>query len=124
MPFFSRKRKCPDLNRDGTIELGEDCFDEYLLQNPKVILMFYSPTCRHSLAMEPVYAELRSEMGAQIPFCKVSMINAQLAKKYNVPGTPTFYFIRNGTVTSSISGEARKETLKADVIRLLAEGSR
>ncbi|HTY46257.1 MAG TPA: thioredoxin family protein [Methanomassiliicoccales archaeon] len=124
MPIFSKKRPCPDRNRDGTIELGEDCFDEYLLQNSKVVLMFYSPTCRHSLAMEPLYAGLRSEMGAQIQFCKVSTTNAQLTKKYNVRGTPTFFFVREGAVISSVSGEARMEALKAEAVKLLAEGSR
>ncbi len=119
MPLFRRKQSCPEINRDGTFELSEDCFDAFLAGNPKTVLMFYSPTCRHSLAMEPMFAGLRSDESREIAFCKVNVINKGLVQRYSVPGTPTFIFIRQGTTLSRLSGEVRREVLKAEVEKLL-----
>lgn len=116
MSFFKRKVAYPALNKDGTIELDEGCFDEYLAKNQSVAVMFYRTNCGHSAKMEPVFTELSSELKGKASFCKVSTpTNMDLVHEYSVKGTPTFIMFRNGSVVSSVTGEIVKDALRAEV---------
>jgi thioredoxin len=116
MSLFRKKTVCPSLNKDGTMELDESCFDEFMIKHPKSVIMFYRSTCPHSQKMEPLYSDLCSEMKDRIQFCKVSTPNNMgLVKRFSVKGTPTFVVIIDGKPMSSLAGEKSKDQLKTEL---------
>ena len=120
MSFFHKKTVCPHTNPDGTIDLDESCFDEFVRNNPKVVVMFHRSTCSHSVNMYPIFSDLSKEM-TELKFCKVSTpTNMNLVHKYDIKGTPTFMMIMNGESAKSMTGEITKELLKAEIERLLS----
>jgi thioredoxin 1 len=120
MSLFRRKSIGPALNKDGTTELEARCFDEFIANNHRIVIMFYRSTCGHCMIMDPIYVQLCSEMKASIGFCKVSTpTNMELVRRYSIQGTPTFVVLVNGKVTGSIVGERTKEALKAEIERCI-----
>lgn len=118
MPFFRKKTVCPQMNKDGTIELDESCFDEFVANNSKVVVMFNRSTCSHSVKMNPIFIDLCTEMKEGMKFCKVSTpTNMNLVNRYEVKGTPTFVIFNSGKKIVSIVGERTKEFLKAEIER-------
>jgi|GEM_PF-2029905 len=120
MPLFGKKKVGPSLNKDGTVELDSACMDEYIAKNPRAVVMFYRSTCGHCMIMEPIFAQLCSEMKGLLSFCKVSTpTNMELVKRHSIKGTPTFVLFVDGKEAGSIVGERTKEALKAEIERHL-----
>jgi thiol-disulfide isomerase/thioredoxin len=121
MSFFRKKPSCPQFNEDGTIDLDERCFDDFMAGNPKVVVMFHRTTCGHSVNMYPIFLDLCREM-KEVKFCKVSTpTNMSLVHRYEVKGTPTFTIIINGKRVGSMTGETKKDLLKAEIERALSQ---
>ena len=113
--FWKKKPSYPQLDEDGTVNLDERTFDEFVTKNPKVVVMFHRTTCGHSVNMYPVFSELRGEM-TEVKFIKVSTpTNMSLVHKYDVKGTPTFMMMVNGKNVKSLTGEISKEILRAEI---------
>jgi thioredoxin 1 len=122
MSFFRKKTIFPQINNDGTIELDESCFDEFVAKNSKVVVMFYRSTCSHSVKMNPIFIDLCTEMKEGMKFCKVSTpTNMELVNRYEIKGTPTFVIVNNGKKIISIVGERTKEFLKAEIERVSSQ---
>ena len=67
---------------------------------------FFSPTCSHCIAMEPVVKQVAADLGEETLVAKVNApINAALAASFNVSGWPTFIFFNNGVEYDRILGE-------------------
>jgi thioredoxin 1 len=122
MSWFKKKDVCPHANEDGTVELDESCFDDFIKSNPKVMVMFYRTTCSHSVNMIPVYAEVSNDLKDKMKFCRVSTpTNMPLVKKYEVKSTPTFMIFNDGKASASIVGEKTKDFLKGEIERSFAQ---
>ena len=118
MSWFKKKEVCPHANEDGTVELDEGCFDDFIRSNPKVMVMFYRTTCSHSINMIPVFAELCNDLKDKVKFCRVSTpTNMPLARKYEVKNTPTFVIFNSGKVSASIVGEKTNDFLRGEIER-------
>jgi thioredoxin 1 len=94
--------------------LDEASFDEALLSTEGLVIVeFYTDTCLHCKAMEPIFADLSQEMGRFALFAKVNAGSTlSIARKYGIMGTPTFKFFCGARPIGELVGEINTTILR------------
>lgn len=80
--------------------LGQETFEKFLQDNPKVFVKFYAPWCGHCKKMAPGYsnvAKRMQELDDGTPIAKVDCtVHTELAQKYGVQGYPSLKYFVDG----------------------------
>ena len=103
-----------DTNWEKLVELGG---------NP-IVVMFYSPSCPHSLAMMPYFETYADEFKGKISFARIDInMNPFSVSRFGIMATPTFMFFCSGRPVQEIVGEIYPTLLKKITEDALEYGS-
>uniref|UniRef100_A0AC35U9B3 Protein disulfide-isomerase n=1 Tax=Rhabditophanes sp. KR3021 TaxID=114890 RepID=A0AC35U9B3_9BILA len=73
---------------DGVVVLTEANFDDFIKENPLVLVEFYATFCGHCKSLAPEYA--KASKLVKIPLAKVECtVEENLGKRFNIQGYPT-----------------------------------
>jgi thioredoxin 1 len=90
--------------------------------NP-VFVMFYSPTCRHCIHMQPYIEELAKEFSENVRFVKVNIVRfGWLAERYGVMATPVFIYFCGGKPVQTRVGAVFPAILKKMIEEMVQHG--
>lgn len=86
-------------------------------EHPEMLLEFFATWCPHCQRMQPILESLSNQLAGQVYFAQVDVDkNQDLAERFNVESTPTFFFIKNKEANLETTGELSEENL-LDFIR-------
>ena len=89
-----------------------------------MVVMFYSPTCPHCLAMMPHFERYADEFKGKISFARIDINrNPFSVSRYGVMATPTFKFFCSGRPVHEVVGEIYPTLLKRITEDALEYGS-
>ncbi|XP_030636529.1 protein disulfide-isomerase A2 [Chanos chanos] len=75
-------------------------FDRALRENKYLLVEFYAPWCGHCRSLEPVYAEVASQLKNESSPVRLAKVDAteekELAEEFEVTGFPTLKFFTDG----------------------------
>ena len=78
-------------------------------QGEEVLLYFYSPSCRACKAQTPIFKRIKKQFGNAFEI-DVSR-DGEIAKNFNVMGTPSIVWIKGGTIQEFWVGLRQEEQL-------------
>lgn len=113
------------MSNRNIIELNDSNWENSVEKGEKpVMVMFYSITCPHCIAMQPHFEKYADEFKDKVVFARVNAIdNATVASRYGVMGTPTFKFFCKGKPVQELAGAVYPSLLKKAVEDSLHHGS-
>ena len=111
-------------NKD-IVELNDSSWEKSVEKGEKpVMVMFYSASCPHCMAMEPHFETYAKEFKDKVVFARVNAPNnLTIASRYGVMGTPTFKFFCHGKPVQELAGAVYPSLLKKTVEDSLKHGS-
>ena len=82
------------------VHLTTDTFNQFIADNPSVLVMFYAPWCGHCKAMKPEYvaaaATLKGDDVAGVLAAVDATAEPKIAEKYKVKGYPSIKYFGGG----------------------------
>ncbi|PWR73826.1 thioredoxin family protein [Methanospirillum lacunae] len=88
-----------------------------------VLVMFFSPTCRHCIQMKPYIEELAQEFSPSVSFLMLNILEfGWIAEKYGVMATPTFIWFCGGKPVQSRVGAVFPAMLKKMIEEMIQTG--
>lgn len=92
----------------------DDNYQEIIEKNSFVVIDFWSPWCGPCRAYGPILEEVASEYAGKAVLCRYNVSeNSSLVHKFDIRGTPTTIFIRDGKIVYQYVGFCPKETLQS-----------
>jgi len=78
--------------------------------NELLVLNFYNPGCGHCKAIEPFFNQTLPNTYKNTNFIAINVKKFQsLSNNYNISGTPTFVFLKNGKIIDHFSGASEEK---------------
>lgn len=109
----TRVHESSDLDWEKLVERSSD----------PVFVMFYSPTCKHCLQIQPYIEELAEEFSEVVGFVKLNIARfGWLAERYGVMATPTFLYFCGGKPVQTRVGAIFPAMLKNMVEEMVQHG--
>jgi len=95
------------------MEVDDHNFEKEVLKSKKLVLVdFWSPWCRACSTMELVLERLAEEFRDKVEFRKLNIYqNPEIAKKYQIPATPTLIIFKDGKAVERAVGFRSDEVL-------------
>ncbi len=88
-----------------------------------VLVMFFSPTCRHCTQMEPYVEDLAREFSSSVKFFRLNILQfGWIAERYGVMATPTFIYFCGGKPVQTRVGAVFPAILKKMVEEMVQGG--
>jgi thioredoxin 1 len=88
-----------------------------------VFVMFYSPTCKHCIQIQPYIEELAREFSDDVRFIRLNIVRfSWLAERYGVMATPTFLYFCGGKPIQTRVGAVFPVMLKKMVEEMVQHG--
>ncbi|XP_015771898.1 PREDICTED: LOW QUALITY PROTEIN: protein disulfide-isomerase A5-like [Acropora digitifera] len=89
------------------VHLSDSTFDDFVISNPSVLVMFYAPWCGHCKAMKPAYTEAAQTMKEQQIPGVLAAVDAtkeqEIGKRYKIEGFPTVKYFKDGEVAFDVN---------------------
>jgi thioredoxin 1 len=113
------------MDERSVIELNDSNWEKLVEKEGKpIVVMFYSPSCSHCIAMMPYFEKYADEFKGKISFAKIDINrNSHAVSRYGVLATPTFKFFCSGRPVQEIVGEIYPTLLKKITEDALEYGS-
>jgi thioredoxin len=113
------------MDERSVIELDDSNWENLVEKEGKpMVVMFYSPTCPHCVAMMPYFEKCAAEFKGKISFAKINVnSNPYAVSRYGIMATPTFKFFCSGRPVQEIVGEIYPTILKKITEDALEYGS-
>lgn len=93
---------------------------EVLKSELPVLVDFFAEWCGPCKLQGPIVDELAGEMSGKAKIGKLNVDEAQVTgQKYNVMSIPTIIIFKNGEVKKTLVGLQTKESLKAELEKLV-----
>jgi len=100
-------------------------FADFIRNNERVIVDFWSPTCGPCRMMEPIFERLAREVKGKVTFAKVDVsVNPLIAQQLGIMAVPTFALFKNGKLVNRFSGAVGDIILRSVIQKYLARMSR
>jgi thioredoxin 2 len=98
----------------GSVEIADWNFRGEVIDFPgPVALEFYSPSCGYSRKLAPVMEELVVEYSGKIKFGRMDITGNRLVpSQYQITGTPTLIFFKDGRIVNRINGFVPKADIE------------
>lgn len=88
-----------------------------------VFVMFYSPTCRHCVQIQPYIEELAATFSDTVQFVRLNILQfTWLAERYGVMSTPTFLYFCGGKPVQMRVGAIFPALLKKMIEEMVQHG--
>ncbi|XP_035658614.1 dnaJ homolog subfamily C member 10-like [Branchiostoma floridae] len=85
---------------EEVVHLHDNTFEDFIQQNPSVLVMFYAPWCGHCKAMKPDYAlaakALKEDEVPGVLAAVDATVDRVLQSKYDITGFPTLKHFKDG----------------------------
>jgi len=109
--------KADDRSEDGITTITGDTFERMVLEgNGPIAVEFMSYSCAHCGAMEPVLQQAAEFLKDKERIFRVNIaIDEDLARRFEIEGTPTFVLFLNGREVGRMGGPS------PDISSVLAE---
>jgi protein disulfide-isomerase/protein disulfide-isomerase A1 len=79
------------------VTLTDGNFEDFLKENPKVLVKFYAPWCGHCKKMAPEFEQAATDLKDTVPLADVdSTVEKECSSKHGVSGYPTLKWFVNG----------------------------
>lgn len=103
------------------VTVTDQNFDDQVLKSAAPVLVdFWAPWCGPCLVQGPVVEELAKELSGKATIGKLNVDeNPQTSQKYSVMSIPTLMIFKNGAVVKQFIGVQSKETLLAELNKLI-----
>ncbi|XP_078376471.1 putative protein disulfide-isomerase A4 isoform X1 [Oculina patagonica] len=89
------------------VHLKDDTFDDFIANNPSVLVMFYAPWCGHCKAMKPEYTDAAKTMKDEEVSGALAAVDAtkatEVAKRFKIEGYPTVKYFKDGEVAFDVN---------------------
>ncbi len=100
--------------------LTDESFDEFVGNNPSVLVMYYAPWCGHCKALKPQYTEAAATLNEEGIVGKLAAVDAtaqtKLGSQFKITGYPTLKYFENGEFMYDY-GYARSKTAIIDFMK-------
>jgi len=111
------EEEATDAEDEAVFTLTTENFDQFIADNPKVLVEFYAPWCGHCKALAPEYEKaaqaIAADEGIDAKLAKVDATEEKdLATKFGVKGFPTLkFFTGDPDAPSDYSGGRTEPTI-------------
>lgn len=89
------------------VHLKDDTFDDFIANNPSVLVMFYAPWCGHCKAMKPEYTDAARTLKDEEVSGVLAAVDAtkarEVAKRFKIEGYPTVKYFKDGEVAFDVN---------------------
>ena len=100
------------------IEITDATFDEFVKENPKVVVDCWAAWCAPCRMLAPVIDALASEK-TEIKFAKLNVDkNRSIPMKYGIMSIPTLLYFKDGVLVDKTLGALPKAAIEARLERL------
>ncbi|XP_033830837.2 protein disulfide isomerase family A, member 8 [Periophthalmus magnuspinnatus] len=109
---FIKSEPVPEKNPGPVKVVVAESFAEIVDDpNKDALILFYSPLCQHCKKLEPVYAQLASELSSDpdVVVAKMNAADNDVPLGYDVQGFPTIYFAAIGRKDDPVRYEGPRE---------------
>jgi thioredoxin 1 len=106
------------------LEITDHEWEKEVERNSRpVFVMFFSPTCRHCITIQPHIQELASQFSELVTFVKIDIVRfSWVAERYGVMATPTFQYFCGGKPMQTRVGAVFPAMLKKMVEEMITHG--
>ncbi|XP_058964969.2 probable protein disulfide-isomerase A4 [Pocillopora verrucosa] len=95
----AKEEEWSDIPSD-VVHLKDDTFDDFIANNPSVLVMFYAPWCGHCKAMKPEYTDAAKTMKEEEVPGVIAAVDATketaVGKRFKIEGYPTVKYFKDG----------------------------
>jgi len=96
------------------VHLTDDTFEEFMTENPSVLVMFYAPWCGHCKRAKPHFVSAAAKMKEDGVSGKLAAVDCtvhtKLSRRFEVKGFPTIKYFKDGQLAFDV-GDAREEAV-------------
>ena len=100
------------------VEISDATFDEFIKNNPKVVVDCWAAWCAPCRMIAPVIEDLAAEK-TDIKFAKLDVDNNRaVPMKYGIMSIPTLLYFKDGVLVDKTLGALPKAAIEARLARL------
>ena len=100
------------------VEISDATFDEFIKNNPKVVVDCWAAWCAPCRMIAPVIEDLAAEK-TDIKFAKLDVDhNRSVPMKYGIMSIPTLLYFKDGVLVDKTLGALPKAAIEARLARL------
>ncbi|MCJ7731882.1 thioredoxin [Candidatus Bathyarchaeota archaeon] len=101
-----------------TVELTDATFDQFVKENPKVVIDCWAAWCAPCRMLSPVIDEL-AEHKTDIKFAKLDVDhNRSIPMRYGIMSIPTLLYFKDGVLVDKTLGALPKTAIEARLAKL------
>ena len=100
------------------VEINDANFDQFVKENPKVVVDCWAAWCAPCRMLAPVIDELAAEK-TDIKFAKLDVdSNRSVPMKYGIMSIPTLLYFKDGVLVDKTLGALPKAAIEARLARI------